>query len=1487
MYLEMKRIVMHELVMDNPELHIKRIRKEFGISDIAQTRDNRISRNLHKAIKRLSEDLYSKDIHFVLEIIQNAEDNHYIVMEPELTFWFLDDLDALLIVNNENGFSPDDVEAICAVGATTKDKRQGYIGEKGIGFKSTFLVSSEPHIFSGGYSFKFQEKPDSIAGFGYIVPNWVSPPPDFVQSLRDKTCIFLPLKVGKRKIVESQLEMISPETILFLKKLKRLNLQFSQNKITRVIKKDECKPLIKLIKNEFEEKYWLMEVDFDVPQDLFEEKRIGITNRIVSVAFPLEKFEDKNETIFAYLPTSLRSGLNFLVNADFILSSNRESVRENLPWNLWLRDCIAPTFIRTFETLLKTRNHKFKPYTFIPLQDEISDPFFYSVSESIQEELKKRKIIWSLNDGKLVEPANARFASMAFRDLTKGKPIPKQLSETPLVHPALEDENIAKRIRVIGVKPLSWHEILACLQDVAWLDAKKSQWYIDLYSFLANQSWATRERLKEVSILLKDGGGRSNGQKEWIYFPSGEALAFAKKHQSVLDHLNIFFLDRKLYNDVKKDPKLFFWLSNTLDVEELNLQNLCLQLTTSLSQNLKDLDPADLIRYTRFLRDNLDEMPESVRSFMRNNLPVLIGSSQVVPAQKWGRETQLVVPELLNPSTGWQNIFSETEDRQHMLILSNSYFQGEQDKKLSKQQWLKFFTVLGATETPWPRKKNWEFSYSLPGDVPIHLQQTIKREYSSKNRYELCDWSAPVWMKKPPKNFGKKAKALITWLRKQENTSDWKKAKYYWYYYGRNVEEYESEFTHLLRNVAWFPTTKGFKRPFEVFLDKPEIREFFGDTLAYSRLEVSDGVAEFLGVRTSATLDQILLLLNKLSSESASEANVRLLRRIYAFISERWKSDLKDLFFEKPLILSAKPKPVWVTSSQAIWPDRQDVFGDAYVYLAPQYETLGDFFVNKIGVAKDVGEREYAQAWINLTKSPTTSPENVESALERIYPILLRIAKETVQPDWWEGFAKEAKIWTQKDKFTKNSNVFIPDDGELRRIFEKENVEFAWRPTKDSFTDYIALFQLLGVRLLTNSVHITAEPVGQQGLTDNNENLLLTEASKIALCYYLRNEMRIQYEQLQNSGLIESILRTREKTVETLKITYSIDGKIAVVNDGIAYWSQEDRVLFISTQQDLDEWETEVSALISRRLVGPQSAKDLENFIARILGSSEKKIAGLIKKKNWIFPEDERELILSILRCEVDFGLEHDVAEKGEESGGEDIEFPENKGAVKERQTKGGTSGGGSGVREPGGPTSGKEVVKKTRSEEWRPRLRSYVEHTQGGKQGTSSGKSEAQARERDEIELAGIEAVVEYEKQFGRYSFVLPHNHEGWDINVFSHVVSDEVGLSGSGAIRRIEVKATKYSWDGWGVGLTSSEFREARKLGDEYYLYVVEHALDPALRGDPIIIRNPANLITEFRFDEEWKKIAVNGSTVEAVEETTIGEQSTKGWILFGDSQ
>ena len=104
---------------------------------------------------RIGEEIHSEKAHFVFELIQNADDNDYKKsVEPKIKFIIKSN--ELIIQNNEKGFKEENVRKLCRIGGSTKIKKSGYIGEKGIGFKSVFMVSDEPHIYSNGFHFKFE-----------------------------------------------------------------------------------------------------------------------------------------------------------------------------------------------------------------------------------------------------------------------------------------------------------------------------------------------------------------------------------------------------------------------------------------------------------------------------------------------------------------------------------------------------------------------------------------------------------------------------------------------------------------------------------------------------------------------------------------------------------------------------------------------------------------------------------------------------------------------------------------------------------------------------------------------------------------------------------------------------------------------------------------------------------------------------------------------------------------------------------------------------------------------------------------------------------------------------------------------------------------------------------------------------------------------------------------------------------------------------------
>ena len=74
--------------------------------------------------------------------VQNADDNKYPEhVEPTLTFIL--QKTGIVVLNNECGFTPENIQALCDVGRSTKKGSGGYIGKKGIGFKSVFRVCAK------------------------------------------------------------------------------------------------------------------------------------------------------------------------------------------------------------------------------------------------------------------------------------------------------------------------------------------------------------------------------------------------------------------------------------------------------------------------------------------------------------------------------------------------------------------------------------------------------------------------------------------------------------------------------------------------------------------------------------------------------------------------------------------------------------------------------------------------------------------------------------------------------------------------------------------------------------------------------------------------------------------------------------------------------------------------------------------------------------------------------------------------------------------------------------------------------------------------------------------------------------------------------------------------------------------------------------------------------------------------------------------------
>ena len=84
----------------------------------------------NRAMERLAADLYAAEVHFVFELLQNADDCCFPDgVEPTLTICLKSG--HLEFTSNEVGFERKNVMALCSIGESTKAKKAGYIGQKG------------------------------------------------------------------------------------------------------------------------------------------------------------------------------------------------------------------------------------------------------------------------------------------------------------------------------------------------------------------------------------------------------------------------------------------------------------------------------------------------------------------------------------------------------------------------------------------------------------------------------------------------------------------------------------------------------------------------------------------------------------------------------------------------------------------------------------------------------------------------------------------------------------------------------------------------------------------------------------------------------------------------------------------------------------------------------------------------------------------------------------------------------------------------------------------------------------------------------------------------------------------------------------------------------------------------------------------------------------------------------------------------------------
>lgn len=1498
-------------VIETAQNVIENIRHQYGIRDDGTQAENFafISRGLKNAIEQLSTGLYEKEVHFILELIQNAEDNEYQNKQPDLRFVVLDEDPTntpgsdgcLCVFNNEVGFERKNVESICQIGESTKEKIQGYIGEKGIGFKSVFIVSTAPHIYSNGFCFQFKEKDPDIE-LSYIVPYWLDNIPAIVREDIANTAILLPLKPGKKTDIVTELQGIKPETILFLSKLEGLSVDIrNQSTAIDLVRDKTHAPIIDLLIEQTDKetvinRYWLHTNTVAVPDDIKEEKRQDVIDRKITVAFPLESNSHEG-TIYAFLPTEVDSGFPFLINADFILTANRESIQSARAWNIWLRDALCDLIVQGLEAVSKNQEHCKSLYGFIPLTDKIKSlkEYFTPVCEEVHARLSTMDIVLS-DTGKLISPADSRLALKEIRKLFGGASRSVAFNDFNFVDAGLEKH--ASRLKAIGVKSFNTNDLKQCFLDEEWLSSRSYDWFHDLYNYFRDSVKRFGQDLKKLSIVPIQNGKRVSIGQHQIYFPTDHGLVKKLGQRLSTEKLpEIAFIDEQLFHRLLENQELLAWVRENLEIIDFSFSAYVGNtLVPWLYEHIDQLNEKNLLVSVQLILEYWQEITEETKTIIGKKMPVLLDNGSIVCPDKL-KGFELLVPRSLDKDKGWQLILKTEEDYGHEDVLSDKYLKLSEANREPLDE---FLSVIKAQCYPDFRQysgSRYSYSDSPYSEYASEIFDAFNDDYSETPR--LTSWMTLSFFHNETQRKNKKNRiAFLDWLEAMlENRSEsLRYGKINWFYYSPKSRNVDSGLYFYLTNIPWITTSKGLKRPGEVFVKTTQINEMFGNRLAYLKDDISPELCVFLGIKTEVTTETVLDYLRELSKQN--EVDIKLIRQLYKYLDD-YGDEYAKYFHKEELIYIPESGKRWYISSEVIWDDASQVMGELYGWLSPIYETadLRQFFLDKISISASVQNEDLARAWLQLPERNDLTPIEIEASLSKIYPRLLVEAKsEDAHPGWWDEFVEGVMLWTQSKEFTGKNKIYVPDDYYLRNLFS-EVLAFVWKPESLTHNNLGALYDELGIALLSEGVEAALENPGEA--KELESPVLLTEHSKRLLCYMIYNDSQEKYEDLINSGVLVDLLQSVEAETDSLTVRYDvIDPWVRkTVSDYHAFWEQSQRLLYLRSGTEHDDLMDDTVEVIARALWGASYKKYEDHVRTTLAITTECRFKKLRDKKGWHLPTDVGKEVNRL------------ISESGQQQLNDDIESPkevepsqdsitgdgrkprdENKGDAgfvsatgQSGQEHGYAEGqndaghhqgrhggrGGSG-RRPGANSSGsRSNTQGSRSRsrsrnatdkinrQNQSRIVTYVYQQQEERETTDSASEEKQA-EREAIGNAAEEYALSKELELGCDAKRMPANNKGYDIESVDKETGD---------LKYIEVKGIDGLWGTRGVGISAPQYQMALDKGSSYWLYIVENS-----RSDsPVVhkIQNPVSLITEYRFDNNWQYLATTESNADTVVE------------------
>lgn len=502
--------------------------------------------------------VYSRRTHFLLELLQNAEDARDAQGRGASKIRFDLRRDRLEVRHDGRPFSGEDVKAICRVGRGTKGGDEAYIGRFGIGFKSVYAYTERPAIHCPPEHFAIERFVDPVAVEPRTVPDGWTTVFVFPFEHRD-----VPAEKAYAEIGQA-LRLLEPRCLLFLRNLCEIewrDVEGHSGRLSREASTVDGAQVTVVRSDRGGEEAWLR---FEA------ECRHGAESLPVELAFYVEELRGgfrrvvpaPEASIVTYFPTKQSTRCGLLLQASFDLTPNREELRGDSDRNQRL---IRAAAARLPEALEEIRDRGWlcaETLEALPLspRDFPEGHMLCPLMDAARKALRERALV-PQHDGPCMPAGRLRYpASQRLRELLSAEQLGELVGNGEPLHWPTSDMSKAQTPKLyeclFGNKPyysrpdnptipplvpnleVRSRDVLNAFTPT-FLSKQTEGWLVSLYEYLERLE-AERDVLRRLPLVRLEDGSHvaafdEDGMPQVWLPPEGSTTTFPTVKRSIAE----------------------------------------------------------------------------------------------------------------------------------------------------------------------------------------------------------------------------------------------------------------------------------------------------------------------------------------------------------------------------------------------------------------------------------------------------------------------------------------------------------------------------------------------------------------------------------------------------------------------------------------------------------------------------------------------------------------------------------------------------------------------------------------------------------------------------------------------------------------------------------------------------------------------------------------------------------------------------------------